>query len=274
MKQVFGFIKKLPAPLLAALVVLEILLPGSCRVFAFENDDLLGTASYKLEMLDSRSVETDMGDTAADAVRDEFGADMALVGGGVLLASLPIGPVTYADVENLFSEDAEVFLVNINAKQIYSILEDGVSHIVIDFETEKIDRERSAYDAFPQISGFIFKYDATAPVGERVIQVKYGGEILDPADESTMYTLAITGETLEISGISAERQGMGTLQELFADYVVRSETLGRPDGNRIIVIGTSDQTLISMLPISAIVLLAIALFAGSVVFGKRRGNLF
>jgi 5'-nucleotidase len=57
--------------------------------------------------------------------------------------------------------------VEVTGKDLWAALENGVSQV------------ETGGGRFPQISGMSFKYDSTKPAGERVLEVKIGGEPID-----------------------------------------------------------------------------------------------
>jgi 5'-nucleotidase / UDP-sugar diphosphatase len=72
-----------------------------------------------------------------------------------VLAELPFGNVTV--------------LIELSGADVKAALENGVSQV------------ESGAGRFPQVSGLSFTYDARQPAGSRVVEVKVGGEALDPA---------------------------------------------------------------------------------------------
>ncbi|MEE8275532.1 MAG: 5'-nucleotidase, partial [Alphaproteobacteria bacterium] len=78
-----------------------------------------------------------------------------------VLSELPFGNVTV--------------LVELFGADLRAALENGVSQI------------EDTAGRFPQVSGMTFVFDATKPAGDRIDEVKIGGQALDPA---RMYTVA------------------------------------------------------------------------------------
>ena len=112
-----------------------------------------------------------LGSAAADAVRVLAGTDIALVNAGDLVNDLNAGTVRREDVRNVFASDQPLGTARLTAAQLRTLLEHAVARVTVDPVTEKIDGEESRFEGFCQVSGFRFQYDASAPPGERVLQI-------------------------------------------------------------------------------------------------------
>ena len=130
-----------------------------------------------------RRAETNMGDFCADAIRAIAGADVALIDGGAVRASIPRGPVTVADIMSLWPFGNTLMMCEATGQQILDSLEWGVKGLP----------EESG--AFLQVSGLSYELDLSVEssclrdeygmsagvAGEyRVKNVYVGGEPLDP----------------------------------------------------------------------------------------------
>ena len=192
--------------------------------------------------------ETALGDVTADALGFVSGADVAIVNGGELLCNLQAGQRTRSDIEAIFKENRMLAVAKVTAAQLWDILEYGVSHAVLK-EDQKIDTELSAFQGFPQVSGLWFKYDLSAPVGERVIYVELAdGSVLLKNDEETHITLCATEYMLSggygYESVEYESLGLGLVDAL--EEYMGSATLTEPSGSaRIRTIGSNDEPLIS-----------------------------
>lgn len=129
----------------------------------------------------SRTRETNVGDFVADAFRRATNADVALVNGGSIRADTIINPgeLTRRDVLSILPFKNPVVKLEITGATLRAALEHSVS--------------RSAEDAvpgrFPQVSGVRFVFDASRPVGSRVLNATVNGQ---PLDDKKTYTLATT----------------------------------------------------------------------------------
>jgi 5'-nucleotidase len=147
--------------------------------------EILGKTSV---MLDARAAtirreEGNLGNFIADVYRQGLNADFALVNSGGIRSDSTYGPgeLTKKDVLSILPFENGVVKVKITAEHLRRLLENGVS------------KAGQTDGRFPQISGFNFTYDASKPVGSRVISIQTAGNPIDPAKS---YTLALSAYTL------------------------------------------------------------------------------
>lgn len=140
-------------------------------------------------------VETNMGDFVADAFRWSTGADIAIVTGNMIKASLQPGDISMKDCYNVLPATKQICVVKATGQDILDALE---------WSCRKYPNENGA---FLQVSGITFKVNtkikSTAKskkgkfykvTGERrVSNVKIGGE---PIDKKKTYTVASYLRTL------------------------------------------------------------------------------
>lgn len=202
----------------------------------------------------SLSGESTLGSAAADAVRFASGADFSVVNGGELIANLEPRELTYDEISSVFLHDRSVSVTVVTPKDLKELIEHGVSAIVLN-ERESIDRELSAFDGFPQLSGFELTYDASARPGERVMRITVNGERLDLSDDFTEYTIAASKFMLSGGYGYPELKHTDTgitLADALADYVAA----GIPDSytgkDRITVVGCTDYNIINRVPVAII----------------------
>lgn len=120
-----------------------------------------------------RRVETNLGDLVADAVREAFDVDVALVPSWVLRDDLPCGEVTMGDVYRLHPLSHKVCSVRVKGTLILEALQESVS------------RQPSGHRYWLQVSeGLSVRFDLES---RKVVEVKLGGM---PLKEDAEYTLA------------------------------------------------------------------------------------
>lgn len=210
-------------------------------------------------------------DTIADAMCSVGGTDIAILNGGDVIHNLDGGEVTWGELQALFLEEKTLAVTEITGAELRELLELGVSHAVVDMPAEVLDAEASSFDGFPQISGFSFRYDPTAPIGERVMEITGpDGTELDPED-----TLTLTATETMLSGgygypvFAAERLDVTqaeALAEYFTDGVLRAPEMGR-----ITCIGLGDRFFVAR-PLVLLIALAAILIVLSVRGVLRRGG--
>lgn len=216
---------------------------GTCTKVLTSNSNSI---SYGAEV-----TETTLGDFAAGAVLAETGADIAMICGGDMKHNLRTGDITAEEIHEIFSEGFRILLVRLTPKQLYAVLENAVSHTVID-EAERIDPEASAFGGFIQPGGFCYRYDCSALAGQRMKSITLdSGVVLDPADESTVLTAAISESILReeygftvLDGVEQRECGW-TEADAVISYIRENPVVSAAALNRIAVIGTAENTIIS-----------------------------
>ena len=143
-----------------------------------------------------RRAETNLGDLCADAYRDQSGADIGLIVGGGVRASIPAGDITLNDILRVHPFGNEMCVLEVTGQQILDALEWG---------SRAIPGENGG---FLQVSGLSYEVHSyiestctedenryfTGVTGERRVKnVLVDGEPLDP--EAT-YTIASVDYTL------------------------------------------------------------------------------
>lgn len=243
-------------------------------------DVVLGTTT---ELLSSNSGqgacsdESTLGYALADAVRFAADADLAIVcGGDIDGGELPFGEQTEETLRNAVPVDQPLALAQVTPKELYAILENGVSHVVIDAETTRILREESEFYGFPQVSGLSFFYDAGAPAGSRLLWIKLdSGEKLDPEDGVTVLRLAAPTAMLsgEYGYPALESAELGlTLTDALRSYVSGGITTRYSNVDRMSIHGSTEDTIISHIPVGILVLLVVLFAAGNGMRQMRKNR--
>ncbi len=166
------------------------------------------------------------GNYAADAARQAGNTDLALVDNAAALGCLEEQTTSLATAQ-------------LNENQLRQILEACLEAVTVDAETETISSRQQELGAFPQISGFSFRYDPTAPTGERITSIETEGS----------WPLSVTAPAHLLTSLEGDAVTPLTSGLLEA---VRQYT--QPPGadnlndQRIQVIGTADHSLTSVFP--------------------------
>ena len=130
--------------------------------------EMIGRARVDLvgrrEMI--RAGETNLGSLVADAVREAVAADAAIVNAGAIRADVPAGEVTAAHLYNVLPFDTYIVSYVLMGSEVWELLEDGL-----------VGLERMG-GGFPQVSGMSYSFDASAPAGSRLREVRIGGDVL------------------------------------------------------------------------------------------------
>lgn len=147
-----------------------------------------------------RNAETNLGDLVADAYRTAMGADVALINGGGIRASIASGDVTNGGLLAVQPYSNELCLIEVTGQQIKDALEMGA---------RKFPEELGG---FMQVSGLTYTIDASVPSGvvtdEKEAFVKVEGDyrvknimVGDAAlDVAATYTMASHNYMIESAG--------------------------------------------------------------------------
>ncbi len=259
--------------LLAVLLTLLVLAGLMVSAGAYEPGKTVGRVPILLRTSQGDSPKTAtnqdsaLGNAAAEAARIWAGTDLAILNGGDLGADLQPREVTWEEVQGAFSTDRALATVTVTVEELWQLLESGVSHAVLDDQL-KIDREASSFGGFPQIAGFTFTYDMSAPVGQRIYSVTLdSGEALDrEADGGRELTLCATEYMLtggyDYPAVDVQIRLLGvTMAEAMADALAQGKLEAVDYGGRVRVIGSGDDTLISTDPMMVILFLAVMVLA-------------
>ncbi len=139
-----------------------------------ELDVTLGTTSVELDSRRAsvRSRESTMGNLIADAIREGVGADIGLTNGGGIRGDRTYRAGTALTRKDVLTElpfGNVTVLIELTGTQLLAALENGVSRI------------EDTAGRFPQVSGLSFTFDADRPPGQRVSEIRIGGQAMDPA---------------------------------------------------------------------------------------------
>lgn len=175
-----------------------------------------------------RSGEAALGNLVADALRQHFRADVAIINGGALRGDrrYPVGHVlTRRDLIGEMPFGNAVEELEVSGATILQSLEYGVSGI------------EDGAGRFPQVSGLEFEYDPASAPGYRIGTVLVDGRRLEP---ERLYTLATTdylasggdGYTmLKVAKVLVDASGGPLLVNVTAEAVTKAGTVDSvPEG--------------------------------------------
>lgn len=215
----------------------------------------------------SLSCESILGDACADALRLGTGADFALVPGGEFSGNLEPKPQTHAAIRAVLKHpDAPIAIASLTPAQLCEMLEAGLAAITLTEDTS-IDRRASAFDGFPQVSGFRFIYDASAHPGERVMHL-YGGDgkEIDRCDTALSYTVAAPAYLFQgefgYPVIFCTESG-STLSDLLSDHVAAGTGDAYTGRGRITAVGCADYNIVNHFPLVTCVIAAMVIWVGA-----------
>lgn len=125
-----------------------------------------------------RTSETSIGNFVSDVMREEFGADVAIMNSGTIRSDnvYAPGPITMKTMLQMFPFEDVMVVVRVSGADVLAGLENGVS-------------KYPAHEGrFPQVSGLRFTFDPARPPGSRVTDVSVGGRPLELDKSYSMVT--------------------------------------------------------------------------------------
>ncbi|MGH7257635.1 MAG: bifunctional metallophosphatase/5'-nucleotidase [Nitrospiraceae bacterium] len=130
-----------------------------------------------------RRRESPLGDLLADLARSEFGTDVALINGGQIRDSVPVGPVDLTRVLRVLPFSSSLVTCSISGLELRLALENSASRLPV------------SNGRFLQVSGMTVTYHVDASVGSRVRDVTIGTK---PLEETRRYT--VTADSFLVDG--------------------------------------------------------------------------
>ena len=138
-----------------------------------------------------RRRETNLGNFIADILRELSKADIAIINGGAIRASIKKGEIKLKDIYTSLPFDNYIVAIKLTGRQIREALEHGVSGV----EEEE--------GRFPQISGLSFKYSPSGERGSRIKEIFVAGQSINFEKEYIVATndfLAVGGDGYKVFG--------------------------------------------------------------------------
>jgi len=164
-----------------------------------------------------RTQESELGNLAADALRQATGADVAMVNGGSLRTALPAGKITKGAVLDIFPFNNRVITLAVDGKTLKFMLELSVQYLP------------ATFGGFLDVSGVSFTVDTKAPAGQRVSAVMVQGQ---PLEEGKTYTLAVNdftaagGDGYSMLKGAQVKGDFGPLEDIFVEYLQKNGLQG------------------------------------------------
>ena len=177
-----------------------------------------------------RRAETNLGDLCADAIRDQTGAEVAIMNGGGIRVSMEKGDITYGDIISVHPFGNQLCILEVTGQQILDALEWGAKTVP------------DESGGFLQVSGMSYTIDVSVPspckIDEnglcagfsgkrRVSNVMIGDAPLDPKMSYTLgginYTLLNHGDgTTAFDGATVLAEEVKLDNQALIDYIVDS----------------------------------------------------
>lgn len=164
-----------------------------------------------------RVEECNLGNVIADAMIADTGAQIAIMNGGGIRASIDVGEITLGEVLTVLPFGNLTATFDISGADIIAALENGVSALPI--EGDQVSRD-GAGGRFPQVGGIRFTFDPTQAVGSRIVSVEVRGEDGEyaPIDPEAIYSVA-SNDFLRLGGDG---------YEMFLENAIDPYDFGKP----------------------------------------------
>lgn len=195
------------------------------QVVGYTEVDLLG------EKQDVRTGETNLGNLCCDALIAATNADVAIMNGGNIRASIPVGDITQGDILTVMPYSNMVVTKQVTGDELLQILEHGLSLLP------------EADGRFAQVGGVNMQVDAAMPAGQRIQSLTFSnGRPVEPAGEYLLVTndyLAEGGDDYPVlAGLPLLSMPMN-LEEAVLRYIAEHGTAsyGSAEPERIVFVG-------------------------------------
>ena len=168
-----------------------------------------------------RTRETELGNLAADALRNVTGADIGIVNGGSLRDNLPKGSINKALVLNIFPFSNRAIKMEVTGATVKAVLEHSVEYLP------------ATFGGFMDVSGLTFELNAKAPAGSRVSNVLVNGEALDNNKTYTLATSDFTaacGDGYDMLKGAKVVGDYGAMEDIFIEYLRQNGLAGIETG--------------------------------------------
>lgn len=166
-----------------------------------------------------RVEECAMGNIIADAMRAEAGAQIALMNGGGVRASIDAGPITVGDVLTVQPFGNTMATFELSGADLIAALENGVFSIVVS-DDGTVSRDGLA-GRFAQVSGLRYTYNPTLEPGSRIVSA----EVLN---EDGSYSAVDPEVIYSVVSNNFMRQG-GDFYTVLAENAINPYDFGRTD---------------------------------------------
>lgn len=175
---------------------------------------VIGEAAVELngDRADVRTKETNLANLIADAMLAKganAGAQLSLMNGGGIRASIDAGPITMGEVLEVQPFGNILTLVTVTGAQLKEALENGVS------------QAETAQGRFPHLGGGRYGWNPQAEPGNRIVWIEVGGNPVDPNASYRLITLNYLVDGGD--GYSVFQQGTDVLNTGFLDSDVTAE---------------------------------------------------
>lgn len=141
--------------------------------------EIIGKSKVKLNGIRTqiRSKETNLANLLTDAMLEYGKADLALMNGGGIRESIPKGDISLYQVGQILPFTNSLMTIELKGEKVYQAIERGLKSY-----------PNGTNGGFLQVAGIQYEFDASKPVGERVLKIIKDGK---PLDKEGLYKVAL-----------------------------------------------------------------------------------
>ena len=176
-----------------------------------------------------RDEESPIDSLFADILREQTGADVALLPGVGYGVAIPTGPITAAQLRQMVPHEGKVVTMRLSGTQIIEVLEQAVENTFTDDTAVKVG-------GMIQVGGIRFRYDPKMAKGHRVWHVERTAGRWKPMDEYTVVTntmMAGGGHNYSTLTKGEKRAEHPTQYEMTRDWITKNSPVTTPKPGRI-----------------------------------------
>ncbi len=186
----------------------------------------------KVPLMRYNVVETSLDLVLSDALREAAGTDIGLSNGFRFAPPIPAGPIQEADLWDWYPITTRLKVGKVTGRQLRAFWERELEHV---FAT---DPEKLFGGWVPRPSGMTLRFVAHAPTGERVREIRVGGE---PLSDEKLYTLVACeregddpDKVCRIPNVREPRVLDLDAHDAVRHYLKKHSPLPAPEGGRVI----------------------------------------
>jgi 2',3'-cyclic-nucleotide 2'-phosphodiesterase (5'-nucleotidase family) len=183
-------------------------------------------------------VETNLDAMLADALREAGGTQIALSNGFRFAGPTPAGPIREKDLWDWYPINARLRTGIVTGKQLRDFWERELEHV---FAT---DPEKMFGGWVPRPSGMTVRFEAHAPRGRRVEEIRVGGRPIRDEERYTIASCEREGDppdrVCRISDVADIRNLDIDAHQAVREYLERHRPIERPEMDRVVATDLPD----------------------------------
>ncbi len=176
-----------------------------------------------------RDEESPIDSLFADILREQTGADIALLPGVGYGVAIQPGAITAAQLRQMVPHEGKVVTMRLSGTQIIEVLEQAVENVFTEDPVVKVG-------GMIQVSGLRFRYDPKMAKGDRVWHVERTEGRWKPSDEYTVATntmMAGGGHNYRTLTKGEGRIEYGSQYEMIREWFAEKDSVATPVSGRI-----------------------------------------